>query len=105
MPIYEYECPKCGRFEAVQKMSDKPLKCKPDCTEAKCPKQAERVISASAFHLKGGGWYKTDYSSGSSVSTSSSSSSSEKSSDTKPTTEAKAADSTAKKCGSGCGCH
>lgn len=68
MPIYEYECPLCGKFEAIQKFSDKPLKCKPDCEESKCPKKAERLISASAFHLKGGGWYKTDYgSSGSSA--------------------------------------
>ena len=61
MPIYEYECPKCGRFEVVQKFSDKPLKCDPDCKEKNCPKTAERVMSAAAFHLKGTGWYKTDY--------------------------------------------
>ena len=61
MPIYEYECPKCGQFEVVQKASDKPLKAKPDCSDKKCPKKATRLISASAFHLKGGGWYKTDY--------------------------------------------
>jgi len=62
MPIYEYICPKCGPFEAIQSFSDKPLTCKPDCTEKSCPKKAERLISASAFHLKGSGWYKTDYS-------------------------------------------
>lgn len=66
MPIYEYECPKCGVFEAIQKASDKPLKCRPDCDDKACPRKAERLISQSAFHLKGGGWYKTDYASGSS---------------------------------------
>ena len=61
MPIYEYECPLCGVFEVMQKASDKPLKAKPDCDNKKCPKAAHRLISQSAFHLKGGGWYKTDY--------------------------------------------
>lgn len=65
MPIYEYECPKCGRFELIQKVSDKPSRCKPDCAEADCPRKARRMVSAAAFHLKGSGWYKTDYSSGS----------------------------------------
>ncbi|MBX7137717.1 MAG: zinc ribbon domain-containing protein [Oligoflexia bacterium] len=65
MPIYEYECPKCGVFEVVQKFSDKPLDCKPDCEVKNCPRKAKRLISMSAFHLKGGGWYKTDYKSSS----------------------------------------
>lgn len=65
MPIYEYNCPKCGTFDAIQGVNDKPLKAKPDCTEKKCPCKAERVMSASAFHLKGGGWYKDGYGSGS----------------------------------------
>lgn len=63
MPIYEYECPKCGKFEAMQKFSDKPLKANPDCTDKACPKKATKLVSASAFHLKGTGWYKTDYAS------------------------------------------
>lgn len=57
MPIYEYECKKCGhRFEKIQKFSD-PL-------ETKCPKcrgKLEQVISAPAVQFKGSGWYVTDY--------------------------------------------
>lgn len=58
MPIYEYRCEACGNLqEAIQRMSDAPLKL---C--AKCGKEAlERVISHSSFHLKGDGWYVTDY--------------------------------------------
>jgi putative FmdB family regulatory protein len=58
MPIYEYECEACGhRFEAIQKFSDAPLA---DCPE--CGKSAlKKLLSASAFHLKGGGWYQTDF--------------------------------------------
>jgi len=57
MPIYEYECTKCGRIEeAWQKFSDKPLKmCK------HCSGRLHRLISQSSFHLKGTGWYVTDY--------------------------------------------
>lgn len=115
MPIYEYDCPKCGRFEVIQKFSDKPLKCNPDCTDSSCPKKAVRVMSESAFHLKGGGWYKTDYGS-------SGANGSKKSGDASPQTSAegssdasgkgeskkgeKKALATAKGgCGSGCGCH
>lgn len=117
MPIYEYECPKCGVFEAVQKVSEKPLRCNPDCQEKDCPKSAERLVSASAFHLKGGGWYKTDYA----ASGSSGGSKKKASGDTAATSESKSADAAsgdakssdskdstpAKKgpCGSGCGCH
>jgi len=61
MPIYEYSCPKCGSFDAIQGINEKPLRAKPDCTEKKCPCKAERVMSAAAFHLKGGGWYKDGY--------------------------------------------
>lgn len=58
MPIYEYECGKCGhRLEAIQKFSDEPLT---DCPECKKP-ALERLISPAAFHLKGTGWYKTDF--------------------------------------------
>ena len=59
MPIYEYQCTKCGkRFEYMQKMSDPPMK---KC-EA-CGGKLEKQISAAGFHLKGTGWYKTDYAS------------------------------------------
>ncbi len=57
MPLYEYKCTKCGEvFEALQKFSDKPLaRCK------LCKGKVERLISNSTFHLKGSGWYVTDY--------------------------------------------
>ena len=57
MPIYEYECAKCSRTEEVmQKFSDKPLtKCK------HCSGKLHKLISQSSFHLKGTGWYVTDY--------------------------------------------
>ena len=109
MPIYEYECPTCGRFEVIQKFSDKPLKQCPNCKEKGKNNPVQKAVSASAFHLKGSGWYKTDYTSNSSSgakskgktvsSESSSTSSSESSSDTSTKTPAK------KGCGSGCGCH
>ena len=57
MPIYEYECTKCGKVEEIfQKFSDKPLvKCK------HCSGKLHKLISHSSFHLKGTGWYVTDY--------------------------------------------
>ena len=57
MPIYEYECSKCGKIsEALQKFSDKPLtKC------SHCSGKLHKLISQSSFHLKGTGWYVTDY--------------------------------------------
>lgn len=56
MPLYEYECPSCGTFEVIQKFSDAALTQCPTCQSA-----VEKLISASAFHLKGAGWYITDY--------------------------------------------
>jgi putative FmdB family regulatory protein len=56
MPIYEYECPKCGRFDALQKMSAPALK-KHDV----CGSKVHKVMSASAFAFKGSGFYITDY--------------------------------------------
>ncbi len=56
MPIYEYDCPKCGRFDALQKMSDKPLR-----THEACGSKVHKVMSASAFSFKGSGFYETDY--------------------------------------------
>jgi len=57
MPIYEYQCQKCGEIEeALQKFSDKPLtKCK------HCSGRLHKLVSQSSFHLKGSGWYVTDY--------------------------------------------
>jgi putative FmdB family regulatory protein len=56
MPIYEYDCPKCGRFDTLQKMSDAPL----EVHEA-CGSKVTKVMSASAFAFKGSGFYITDY--------------------------------------------
>jgi len=57
MPIYEYECQKCGVMEIEQRITaDRLLKC-PKCKS----KKFEKLISLSAFHLKGSGWYTTDY--------------------------------------------
>lgn len=57
MPIYEYECTKCGRIrEVLQKFSEKPLK-----TCEHCSGRLQKLVSQSTFHLKGTGWYVTDY--------------------------------------------
>jgi putative FmdB family regulatory protein len=57
MPIYEYQCTKCGRIvEAWQGFSDAPLK-----TCKHCSGRLHKLISQSTFHLKGTGWYVTDY--------------------------------------------
>ena len=59
MPIYEYECTKCGhQAEVLQKFSDSPL------AECKlCHGKMKKLISHNTFHLKGTGWYVTDYAS------------------------------------------
>ena len=57
MPIYEYRCLECGhQFELMQKFSDPPAE---TCTS--CSGTVQKLISRSAFHLKGSGWYVTDY--------------------------------------------
>ena len=56
MPLYEYHCAKCGRFETLRKFSDGPLSACPTCGAA-----VERLVSAPAFQFKGTGWYVTDY--------------------------------------------
>jgi len=57
MPLYEYQCTKCGhRFEKIQKFSDKMIKKCPDCGGP-----VEQLLSAPAVQFKGSGWYVTDY--------------------------------------------
>ena len=57
MPLYEYQCKKCGhRFEKIQKFSDRMVKKCPDCGGV-----VEQMISAPAVQFKGSGWYVTDY--------------------------------------------
>jgi len=57
MPIYEYQCEHCGKqFEIFQKIADPPL------TECRvCKGRLNKLISQCSFHLKGTGWYVTDY--------------------------------------------
>ncbi len=58
MPIYEFECESCGhRLEALQKISDPPLK---DCPACGRP-ALRKLVSAGGFILKGSGWYATDF--------------------------------------------
>jgi putative FmdB family regulatory protein len=56
VPLYEYQCPKCGRFEVIRKFSDPPLKKCPTCGKA-----VRKLASAPAIQFKGAGWYVTDY--------------------------------------------
>ena len=56
MPLYEYQCPACGNFEVIQKFADAPLSTCPTCGQ-----NVSKLLSAPAFHLKGSGWYLTDY--------------------------------------------
>ena len=57
MPIYEFKCKECGNeFEMLQKFSD------PDPSECpSCSGKVTKLISNCTFHLKGTGWYATDY--------------------------------------------
>ena len=92
MPIYEYKCPKCGVFEAMQRITEPSLKKCPTCKS-----KVARQISRGSFVLKGSGWYATDYAKKSTPSTDSSESSgagatngSDKSTgDSKPASETK----------------
>jgi putative FmdB family regulatory protein len=85
VPIYEYQCSKCGEvFEAFQKISDNPL------NECKfCQGKVERLISQSSFQLKGSGWYLTDYARKSSSGDTSAPKSGEKSEDKSTSSESK----------------
>ena len=58
MPIYEYQCQKCHHhLEALQKISDKPLRECPECGKH----TLQRLMSAPMFRLVGSGWYETDF--------------------------------------------
>ena len=62
MPIYEYKCLKCKhQFEVIQKFSDNPVENCPECNK----KSVQKLVSAPSFRLKGGGWYETDFKTGS----------------------------------------
>lgn len=108
MPIYEYDCPVCGRFEVLHRSMSSAdgasgLTHCPTCEERGTSSPVTKALAAPAVHFKGSGWYKTDYcspsagaKSGSSGEASSSSSSESSSETSKPA---------AKACGTGCGCH
>jgi putative FmdB family regulatory protein len=93
MPIYEYQCNACGHeHEALQKLGAEPLVICPACNEAELKKK----ISAAGFRLKGGGWYETDFKSGSKKNVAGESSSG---------TSSSSSNSSGGSCGSSCACH
>ena len=58
MPIYEYQCKTCGGYcEILQKLNDPPASECPHCHAD----DLKKLISAAGFHLKGTGWYVTDF--------------------------------------------
>lgn len=82
MPIYEYICGKCGdHLEVTQKITDEPLTAHNISSD--CGGPLKKIISMNAFHLKGTGWYKTDYAKPSSTASSNVSSNSSDSSEAK----------------------
>jgi putative FmdB family regulatory protein len=92
MPLYEYECKKCGhRFEKIQLYSDKMVKKCPECGG-----QVEQMISAPAVQFKGSGWYVTDYAKKSSSPGSSGDSSSKDKKDDKPKSDDGSKDTSSK---------
>ncbi len=57
MPIYEFQCDACGhQFEMLRKINDELPPC-PECNKS----DVRKLVSSAAFHLKGSGWYKSDY--------------------------------------------
>ncbi len=82
MPIYDYRCTSCGfEKEVMRKISDEQLTTCPECGKDTFAKQ----VSAAGFHLKGNGWYATDFKGGA-----------------KPKEESQPA---ASPCGGNCACH
>ncbi|MCB0343894.1 MAG: hypothetical protein KDD66_02190 [Bdellovibrionales bacterium] len=88
MPTYEYEREDGTRFEIKQKITDDPLEVCPETGQ-----KVKRLLSAPAFHLKGTGWYKTDYAGSSSSSSSPTTSSSSSSSSTTEKSSTSSSDS------------
>ena len=87
MPLYEYQCQKCGhRFEKIRKFSDKQLRKCPECEGV-----LEQLVSAPAVRFKGSGWYVTDYAKKGAAAHASSSESDAGSKDAKGTKETKEA--------------
>ncbi len=85
MPVYEYECLSCGEIqEKIQRFTDEPLTTCPDCGG-----RLKKIISNTSFILKGTGWYKTDYASGSRKDAKESDKKAETKTETKPEVAAK----------------
>ena len=103
MPIYEYECSKCGVMEVTQRITEDALAKCPQCKRRK----VKKLISNTSFQLKGSGWYVTDYGKGgdkgskSGDSESSASGSTESSGDAKADTKSEAKSDSGKKKSSG----
>lgn len=58
MPIYEYHCNRCDHnFEVMQQIGDDSIKLCPKCNSD----AVKKMMSAPPFHLKGTGWYATDF--------------------------------------------
>jgi putative FmdB family regulatory protein len=58
LPTYDYQCQKCNfEFEREQRITEDPIKTCPKCKS----RRAKRLLSASNFILKGGGWYADGY--------------------------------------------
>ncbi|MCF8063371.1 MAG: zinc ribbon domain-containing protein [Deltaproteobacteria bacterium] len=98
MPIYEYQCTKCGHCEEVlQKFSDPLVSECPQCSGS-----MKKLMSMNSFHLKGSGWYVTDYASKNKASASpaAASAGSEGGSDSSPTTKDAGASSKTESSGS-----
>ena len=92
MPLYEYQCKKCGhRFEKIQKFSDKMVKKCPDCGGV-----VEQMISAPAVQFEGSGWYVTDYARKSSSPGSSGDSGSKDKKDDKPKSDSSSKEGSSK---------
>jgi putative FmdB family regulatory protein len=93
MPLYEYQCKKCGnRFERIQRFSDPMVKKCPECGG-----KVEQMISAPAVQFKGSGWYVTDYAKSSGSSRSDSKSDSDGKGDSSKDSGSKDKESGAKK--------
>ena len=87
MPLYEYQCEKCGRFERIVKFSDPPLGACPTCGGA-----VQKLFSSPAIQFKGSGFYITDYAKKSSPESSGGKSSSDKSSSEKSSSDSSSSD-------------
>ncbi len=106
MPIYEYRCSSCGHeLEALQKLSEAPLTRCPACSRDELVK----LVSAAGFHLKGSGWYATDFKSSGKApakpaeAKTADAKAGEATSDAKSETKSEA--TAAPSCGANCACH